>query len=120
MAERRPHESGSRAVSDAKTADLCCYCGDACLDSSRFALNSSAFSTRRGRQMEMDVDVTRAVDLFAAVQNGDVDRVGMLLPPYEALARLCESGLAFRRGTPPGAVYSFNRLRKNPRTIAIC
>jgi hypothetical protein len=32
--------------------------------------------------MEMDVDVTRAVDLFAAVQNGDVDRVRMLLPPY--------------------------------------
>ncbi len=25
----------------------------------------------------------------------------------EALARLCESGLAFRRGTPPDAVYSF-------------
>jgi uncharacterized protein len=32
--------------------------------------------------MEMDVDVTRAVNLFAAVQNGDVDRVRMLLPPY--------------------------------------
>src|SRR4051812_20525223 len=25
----------------------------------------------------------------------------------EALARLCESGLAFRRGTPPDAIYSF-------------
>ena len=25
----------------------------------------------------------------------------------EALARLCESGLAFRRGTPPDAVYTF-------------
>src|SRR4051812_38255433 len=25
----------------------------------------------------------------------------------DALARLCESGLAFRRGTPPDAVYSF-------------
>src|SRR5947209_17695902 len=25
----------------------------------------------------------------------------------EALARLCEAGLAFRRGTPPNALYSF-------------
>src|ERR1700751_2513837 len=25
----------------------------------------------------------------------------------DALAQLCESGLAFRRGTPPDAVYSF-------------
>src|SRR3954469_25256717 len=30
----------------------------------------------------MDVDVTRAVDLFAALQNGDVERVRTLLPPY--------------------------------------
>jgi predicted ATPase len=25
----------------------------------------------------------------------------------DALARLCESGLAFRRGTPPDAIYTF-------------
>ncbi len=30
----------------------------------------------------MDVDVARAVDLFAAAQRGDVERVQMLLPPY--------------------------------------
>ena len=30
----------------------------------------------------MDTDVAKAVDLFAAVQNGDVDRVRALLPPY--------------------------------------
>ena len=30
----------------------------------------------------MDVDVTRAVDLFAALQTGDVEQVRTLLPPY--------------------------------------
>jgi hypothetical protein len=30
----------------------------------------------------MDTDVARAVDLCAAVQRGDVDRVRTLLPPY--------------------------------------
>ncbi len=30
----------------------------------------------------MDLDVARAVALFAAVQSGDVERVRTLLPPY--------------------------------------
>jgi Ankyrin repeats (3 copies) len=30
----------------------------------------------------MGVDVVRAVDLYAAAQRGDVDRVRTLLPPY--------------------------------------
>ena len=30
----------------------------------------------------MDLDVARAVALFAAAQRGDVDRVRTLLPPY--------------------------------------
>ena len=30
----------------------------------------------------MDVDVARAVDLFAALQTGDVEQVRTLLPPY--------------------------------------
>ena len=30
----------------------------------------------------MGVDVVRAVDLYAAAQSGDVDRVRTLLPPY--------------------------------------
>ena len=30
----------------------------------------------------MDVDVTKAVELFVAAQSGDVERVQTLLPPY--------------------------------------
>src|SRR5918911_1837750 len=53
-----------------------------CLDNPHFALNSLAFFTWCGRPVDMDTDVAKAVDLFAAVQNGDVDRVRALLPPY--------------------------------------
>src|SRR3712207_8297727 len=46
------------------------------------SLNSSAFSMVRGRRTDMDLDVARAVALFAAAQRGDVERVRTLLPPY--------------------------------------
>ena len=39
-----------------------------------------------------------------ADRRGGADAAG---PTDDALARLCESGLAFRRGTPPDAIYTF-------------
>jgi predicted ATPase len=37
----------------------------------------------------------------------------------EALARLCEAGLAFRRGTPPDAIYSFKHALVQERGLRL-